>query len=115
MTKNESWGRAMEGFDHKPSLNEWQEARATLAQPEQKPSDEWSEWRDMVVVNLIRHGNIDKDFARRMAHFYQSKTPQRKPLTDEEINKLVEDEDWYNDPQGFVRAIEAAHGIKGEA
>jgi hypothetical protein len=34
MTKNESWERAMEGFDHKPSLNEWQQARATLAQPE---------------------------------------------------------------------------------
>ena len=38
--------------------------------------------------------------------------PQRKPLTDEEVNKLVDDEDWYNDPHGFVRAIEAAHGIK---
>ena len=37
---------------------------------------------------------------------------QRKPLTDEEVNKLVDDEDWYNDPHGFVRAIEAAHGIK---
>ena len=34
--------------------------------------------------------------------------PQRKPLTDEEVNKLVDDEDWYNDPHGFVRAIEAA-------
>ena len=41
--------------------------------------------------------------------------PQRKPLMDEEVNKLVDDEDWYNDPHGFVRAIEAAHGIKGEA
>ena len=46
------------------------------------------------------------------------KRPSRsdiKPLMDEEVNKLVDDEDWYNDPHGFVRAIEAAHGIKGEA
>ena len=41
--------------------------------------------------------------------------PQRKPLTDEEIY------DMYNEPRSdaemiaFARAIEAAHGIKGEA
>ena len=28
-------------------------------------------------------------------------------LTDEQVEKLVDDEDWYNDPNGFVRAIEA--------
>ena len=38
--------------------------------------------------------------------------PHRKPLSDEEVNKLVDDEDWYNDPHGFARAIEQAHGIK---
>ena len=27
-------------------------------------------------------------------------------LTDEEIASLVEDEDWYNDPKGFVMAVE---------
>lgn len=31
----------------------------------------------------------------------------RNPLTNDEVNKLVDDEDWYNDPHGFVRAIEA--------
>ena len=41
--------------------------------------------------------------------------PQRKPLTDEEIY------DMYNEPRSdaemiaFAKAIEAAHGIKGEA
>jgi len=37
--------------------------------------------------------------------------PQRKPLTDEEINAL----DYSGTRIEFVRAIEAAHGIKGEA
>jgi len=36
---------------------------------------------------------------------------QRKPLTDEEINAL----DYSGTRIEFVRAIEAAHGIKGEA
>ena len=40
--------------------------------------------------------------------------PQRKPLTDEEVNKLVDDEDWYNDQHGFVRAIEAKLRSKNE-
>jgi hypothetical protein len=44
-----------------------------------------------------------------------SPPPQRKPLTDEEIY------DMYNEPRSdaemleFARAIEAAHGIKGDA
>jgi len=39
--------------------------------------------------------------------------PQRKPLTGEEIDNC-----WYQSggvTPGFARAIEAAHGIKGEA
>ena len=28
-------------------------------------------------------------------------------LTDEEVNKLVDDEDWYNDPHKFSRIVEA--------
>ena len=33
-------------------------------------------------------------------------------LTDEEVSKLVDDEDWYNDPHGFARVIEAASRSK---
>jgi hypothetical protein len=38
--------------------------------------------------------------------------PQRKPLTDEELHGI-----WSSGPEmmKFARAIEAAHGIKGEA
>jgi len=46
--------------------------------------------------------------------------PQRKPLTDEEVLRLLSkiDECAVRLPRGlreFARAIEAAHGIKGEA
>jgi hypothetical protein len=47
--------------------------------------------------------------------------PQRKPLTDEEVIDIGTQFQWYDgdcerfDSIGFARAIEAAHGIKGEA
>jgi hypothetical protein len=45
--------------------------------------------------------------------------PQRKPLTDEEIDAIVVDEVGLDadadEMHNFARAIEAAHGIKGEA
>ena len=45
--------------------------------------------------------------------------PQRKPLTDEEID-VIDEANWEEDHKvwgihNFARAIEAAHGIKGEA
>ena len=40
-------------------------------------------------------------------------TPQRKPLTDEEIGAILEDVNAYGTRlYTFARAIEAAHGIK---
>ena len=41
--------------------------------------------------------------------------PQRKPLTDEEIADLYFDKFSMGELKAFARAIEAAHGIKGEA
>jgi hypothetical protein len=45
--------------------------------------------------------------------------PQRKPLTSEEIDAIVVDEVGLDadadEMHGFARAIEQAHGIKGEA
>ena len=58
--------------------------------------------------------HIDLNVSGRGTPLYTS-PPQRKPLTDEEIY------DMYNEPRSdaemiaFARAIEAAHGIKGEA
>jgi len=48
--------------------------------------------------------------------------PQRKPLTDKQIGAILEDPsiaekhqgNWLVLPYAYARAIEAAHGIKGE-
>jgi len=56
--------------------------------------------------------------------FEDTTPPQRKPLTNQQIAKILEHGDvaesndkvgWYVLPYSFARAIEAAHGIKGEA
>ncbi len=77
-------------------------------------------WGDgMVVADLA----IDKDHtvsiycerdqtAKVEAMF---NPPQRKPLTDEEITDLYFDGFSISKLTDFARAIEAAHGIKGEA
>jgi hypothetical protein len=84
-----------------------------LAEPEQEPVA----WR--WGIPKLKNGDFEWRYSlnqtRPDAIPLYTTPPQRKPLTDEEVNKLVDDEDWYNDPHGFVRAIEAAHGIKGEA
>jgi hypothetical protein len=50
------------------------------------------------------------------AEFFAYTPPQRKPLTDEEIGAILEDVNAYGTRlYTFARAIEAAHGIKGEA
>ena len=57
---------------------------------------------------------IDKSAAIRIATSL-GWTQQRKPLTDEQIEKIADEYGaggWICD---FARAIEAAHGIKGEA
>ena len=42
-------------------------------------------------------------------------TPQRKPLTEQEIGAILEDINAFGTRlYTFARAIEAAHGIKGE-
>jgi hypothetical protein len=50
--------------------------------------------------------------------------PQRKPLTRQQINQMMADAGWQNSAirqadldkvEKFAKALEAAHGIKGEA
>ena len=40
------------------------------------------------------------------------KLPQTKPLSDEEIDKIIYSVDWAYDPVLLVRAIEERYGIK---
>ena len=76
---------------------------------------------DITVGHVtIRKGVALSVLVARMQVLYdmaQASPPQRQPLTDEQMNAL-----WFetNKQHGsviwrFARAIEAAHGIKGEA
>ena len=55
--------------------------------------------------------DVSPDGVEEMVH--APNPPQRKPLTDEQIDALVIDKDGLpNSHLEFARAIEAAHGIK---
>ena len=61
-----------------------------MAQPkqEQEPAiflKEWSDWRDIVVFNIMRHGSIDKHLAKELANHFQSMTPQPKEPEQEPV------------------------------
>jgi len=92
------------------------------------------EAKDEPVAWMREDGTLhfaDKNIFYVGQPFYTT-PPQRKPLTDEEAKDLLKHSDlldmfehigWYSAPKnGFnkhgislIRAIEAAHGIKGEA
>lgn len=75
------------------AIDAFYQLKEALAQPEQEPTNDWSEWRGMVVQNLMRHG-IDKDFARRLAHFYQDKAPQPKEPEQRSVSEHLEPVAW---------------------
>ena len=64
------------------------------------------------------YGNWEENESNNGIHLYTT-PPQRKPLTDEQVDAIwplhtfiqAPDRQWL----AFARAIEAAHGIKGEA
>jgi len=71
-----------------PEGTEWYDSaitalREALAQPEQGPT----QWREMVVVSLVREG-IDKHKARELADHFAAQRPWQG-LTDEEIWSAV--------------------------
>ncbi len=99
---------AWEWRDQGPTADLMADLRTALAQPEQEPS----QWRDMVVVTLVREG-INKHRARELAdHFVTPLTAQRKPLTDEEIRRIKPVSPDFVDFRSGVRCAEAAHNIK---
>jgi hypothetical protein len=130
MTKDEALKLALEALvclkkDFDADQFEWEIAdeaitaiKAALAQPEQDP-----------VASIFISGIGEREFddwghnlpvGRNLLY---TTPPQRKPLSDEEIYSLADsleiwnedDEEWILDPNTFARAIEAAHGIGGEA
>ena len=59
-------------------------------------------------------GHTGADVIERLKSY--TTPPQRKPLSEEEIGAILEDVNAYGTRlYTFARAIEAAHGIKGEA
>ena len=135
MTKDEALRLALEAFGEIAWSNEtqWQSDRAKVAitaiEAALEAKDEPAAWIDERAIAWLAehpHGNIttklelQKSFERPMPLY--TTTPQRKPLTDEEIQDALEAEflgcdtkrNWQDDLR-VARAIEAAHGIKGEA
>lgn len=68
---------------------------------------------DMVDRFLRNNLYDDDDYANyaEALELLSSEPPQRKPLTDEEINGLVLPESGAGTVRDLVRIIEAAHGI----
>ena len=93
------------------------------AQTEQEPvawGVDWGKGGDISCVSIIKrlpNGGIEV-LAVEYAPYNYTTPPQRKPLTDEEFDKLLGPfpryaEEWsMTDFIRFARAIEAAHGIK---
>lgn len=68
------------------------------------------------LANAMPAPSVMRDFKMRpLVYGDTSISPQRKPLTNEELDALAIDEDGLpNSHFEFARAIERAHGIEGE-
>ena len=98
----------------------------TTAQPEQEPASGLTPkgyfikgWDARGVLEGLK-GSVVTDAAMRqyMTEIPDTTQPQRKPLTDEQIDEAIQQHvdpvATYKKLHDFARAIEAAHGIKGD-
>jgi hypothetical protein len=138
-----SWGDGMVvadlaiDKDHTASIycerDQTAKVEAMFTQPQQEAKDEPVAWANMrddgvtpVMLSISQHPEDRANWMNPVPLY--TTPPQRKPLTDEEMKTVVEQElvnYWdgeYIDTTGardcltkFARAIEAAHSIKGEA
>ena len=73
-----------------------------------------------MVDRFLRNNLYDDDYANyaEALELLSSEPPQRKPLTDEALNKIIGEVIGWNSAYGpeesFARAIERAHGIGGK-
>ena len=81
------------------------------AQPEQEPVA-WAMLHDnghfIDAIHPDEHLRVESEYT----HPLYTTPPQRKPLSDEEIEDLYFDKFSMGELKAFARAIEAAHGIK---
>jgi len=88
--------------------------KEALAQPEQEPVAWMRQDGQKVTTASDRHNY--PDYETRYSIPLYTTPPQRKPLSEEEIGAILEGVNAYGTRlYTFARAIEAAHGIKGEA
>ena len=95
------------------------------AQPQQELFEYWNAVEGWVKIDEVRQhfdsvgcGTIYKTAGEDRVPLYTSSPSQRKPLTDEEIETVwrsVQANDFHDCVKPFARAIEAVHGIKGDA
>ena len=96
----------------------WCDQYKLLAQPEQEPV--------AVVETIGGYPDESAHVAKWLVPYKSLKAgdklyttpPQRKPLTDEQIRQIMQSLGWTGEAPSdieFARAIEAAHGIKGDA
>ena len=127
MTKDEALKLALEKFEfmnHVDSIFEGEfnfqinAIKEALAQPEQKPVA-WAMYQKGRLLSFWMDKGDAYNFEFTSEHSWSplyTTPPQRKPLTDEEIGAILEDINAFGTRlYTFARAIEAAHGIKGEA
>ena len=119
---NDAYG--YEPKDHLEIMSAITAIKEALAQPEQEPVGKLQEataeraWFTTAEINAWAdkklsenpHWVMPKDEPER-----DEPPPQRKPLTEQEIGAILEDINAFGTRlYTFARAIEAAHGIKGE-
>ena len=94
-----------DGHDYQKYLDAVDALKEALAQPAQRTEQEPAPWAEL----------IDENQRLRAELKFNTTPPQRKPLTDEQIEAVwrnVQANDFHDCVQPFARAIEAAHGIK---
>ena len=131
MTKDEALRLALEALQDRSSLMKWQKAitaiKAALEAKDEPVAWKWHQapvktsWgHEMVVADIA----IDKDNTVSVYCERDQTTkveamfslPQRKPLTDEKREEIAKGWRGRNWTVGdIIDAVEAAHGIKGEA
>ena len=89
--------------------------RAALAEPEQEPVAYYHPHKGFYWAKPTRISAPTAVDVKPLPLY--TTPPQRKPLTDEEIEVLAKKHNgiYYDCDITFARAIEAAHGIKGGA
>ena len=128
LAAQEAWNAANDAAQHRinrlnAEIEAWkvrfkiaEDALAQLNGPEQKPVATMWQHGETGRTRITMPGDITDCDARwfKASDLYTSPQPS-KPLTDEQIIEM------YNEPRSdaemleFARAIEAAHGIKGDA